>query len=199
MENKIIYQYPMEEQREVILNSYSHLVNLKHKKSKKLLILCAALLIATLVFIKISSLLSVITSIALLFSVCVLRKHNEFEHFLEITAYEDNVQFSYYSDNNRTVYIIPYEDIVSATIDENGYDNTVIVVKKEHHISCFSYDKNDNLIQKSCPECISFCLNPFSPEQGFFLYYAPKLFKFSSDRMKILNTFGNENDYFNSI
>ncbi|WP_124098203.1 hypothetical protein [Ruminococcus sp. Marseille-P6503] len=198
-ENELIFQYPRSDQRSLLIENYKNRVTAAHIKQKKLLIFCVLFIVLTIAASSFSNILSVISAFALLAGIFVLKRNSEQHHFLEISAGESKAEFCYYQNGKATLYTIPYDSILASAIDEEKYDNVIIVIDKSKKLICTVIGKNGETYEKPCPEYISFRVKPFSSEQGFFLYYAPKLFGLSTDRLKILNTFGKESEYFNSF
>ena len=198
-ENELIFQYPRSDQRSLLIENYKNKVADTHSKQKKLLSCCVFFIALTIAVSSISDLLSAVSAIGLLVSIFFLKHNSDQHHFLEISASDHNIKFCYHQNDKATLYTLPYDSILTSAIDDEKYDNVIIVIDKSKKLICTVIGKNGEKYEKPCPEYISFRVKPFSSEQGFFLYYAPKLFGLSTDRLKILNTFGKENEYFNSF
>ncbi len=198
-ENELIFKYPRPDQRSLMIENYQNGVTAAHIKQRKLLICCVFLIMLTIIFSRFSSVLSVISAFALIASIFLLKRNSEQHQFLEISAGDDKVEFCYHQNGKSTLYTLPYDSILTSTIDEEKYENVIIVVDKSKDLNCTVTGKSGEKIEKPCPEYISLHVRPFSSEQGFFLYYAPKLFGLNTDRLKILNTFGRESEYFDSF
>lgn len=197
--NELIFQYPLSDQRSLMIENYNNRVKTAHKKQCRLLICSVFFIVLTIILSRVSSVLSIISALALLASIFFLKRNSEQQQFLEISAGENKVELCYHQNNKATTYSLPYDSILTSTIDEEKYENVIIVVDKSKDLNCTVTGKSGEKIEKPCPEYISLHVRPFSSEQGFFLYYAPKLFGLNTDRLKILNTFGRESEYFDSI
>lgn len=210
MEKEIIYQYPVQEMAlEFSCKFYKQIK--RNKKNKRIIIwLCLISLFFFLMYsIPVLSAIDYISLILAVFSVIICFMYikgiskNTVQHQLAITAYEDKMEITYYSDCKacqKEIYI-KYDDILSCKFFDDSYTKIQITFQDsmESYVEC--YDENHNEIEYSLPNFAIVELNPFSYEQGFFMYIAPELFTIKGFAMtkKILKKYGNKKEYFERI
>lgn len=199
MSNDIVYQYPLFIERDEIISKYDNIVKNKSKKQQKLLIFCIVSIIFTIIFSSINSTVTTISSIVLFIVMINMKRNSVGVHMLEITADIHKIDLIYHQNSKKTHISLPYKCIKSSLIDEKNYNKVIVYIENCSEIVYETIHKNGETSTCNYSSMIQFDINQFSSEQGFFLYYAPKLFNLNADRMKILNTFGPESVYFNSF
>ena len=133
----------------------------------------------------------------------IFMKHN-IQHFLSINADSDSIELIYYSSLSKEfkkVLKLKYADIVKAKFSDNDYTSFQIVFNNSNDSKLTTYDINGNEMHSLSQNLFLFNLQPFSYEQGFFLYYAHSLFKIDGYFLdkKVYRKFGSETDYFEQI
>lgn len=214
MKNKqnkdLIYQYPIEDFKSFFEETFKKSTE---KNRKSYLNSIAFFLLATSGFlvysffpsIKISKFLFLASIVFLIISFVILSStaKKSSPHQLSIDAYDDEMILTYYSDGRyfkRTLHIC-YEDVISARFSDNDYTSFQIAFKESEATKLISYDKNGSIINNSMNNLFLFKLNPYSYEQGFFLYYANNFFKINgfNDGKKVEKRYGDSEKYFSKI
>lgn len=195
--NNLIFLYPSEEEN--IAETFEKMKKIRAKKQKK----SAIFLLISGVFLIISSAfhISFLDYFAIAGFALFMISLYELKFFiaskLVIRAYESHIEFDYYSFTKQPLIKISasYNEIQQAYL-MNKYNEVVIIFNNNQCIN--SYDNNGNLV-KSNENIVRFRLNSNTPEQGFFLYTAPKLFDVKFNKKKMLGKFGDEDDYYSNI
>ena len=98
--------------------------------------------------------------------------------------------------NDTKEYTIPYDAIRAATIDSKYSVVTLAVNEKECMIENLSHRKGT----KETNPLLSFSLESYSVEQGFFVFYAPMVIEnYNIDRVDVARVFGDEEKYFSQV
>lgn len=126
------------------------------------------------------------------------------QHFLSINADSESIELIYYSSLSKEfkrVLHLKYADIVSAKFSDNDFTSFQIVFNDSNDSKLTTYDIKGNKITSLSKNLFLFKLQPFSYEQGFFLYFAHSLFKIDGYFLdkKVYRKFGSETDYFEQI
>lgn len=194
---KLIFLYPSEEEN--IAETFEKIKKIRSKKQKKSVIF----LLFSGVFLIISSAfhVTILDYFALaglaLFIISLYELRFLLASKLVIRAYENHIEFEYYSFTKQPLIKVSamYKEIQQAYL-MNKYKEVVIIFNND---DCIAYCDSKGNIKKSNQKIVRFQLNSKTPEQGFFLYTAPKLFNVKFNKKKMLGKFGDEDDYYNNI
>lgn len=141
----------------------------------------------------------VVGAVALFAAAYVMRTKTDNAHLLEMYAYESYIQFDYYSaaDDRKYHLSLSYPAIISCKIDEDNYTSVKLTFRKGKENFDFSVTRlsDGKEIDKSKKTSLFIRLNEGTPEQEFFLYIAPKLFKVHNDHSKINKRFGSHENF----
>lgn len=183
---KVMFYYPQDEYREDILSE-----NTERKRTmrryKRICVFCiSAAMISFLIYSvipKYSLIFFFLTAVLVLAAVSFFKLYSALRsHCLFISAYERRLNIEYISDKNLS-YSIAYEEISQAGFTDRLF--TRILIRY-----------TDNGVKKE----VSFSLNPFTPEQGFFLYTAPLLIeKMKINKGAVIRNFGTEEEYYERV
>lgn len=202
MENEeLIYEYPTQEERQEIVEQ---LAISKINSSKKnivilVLIIIGILGIFTSSFIgdKLEIIFFIVGIVTIILGFLSAKTLSEYsEHITMITAYETFLHLEIYSNSNDFLREIElnYDDIILCSLSKK-YDKVTILYKYNVGSTYSAVKNSGEIIQKKHTGQITFDINPFSYEQYFFFYVAPKLFEIDMEEWKILKKFGNERNY----
>ena len=110
---------------------------------------------------------------------------------------------TYYSvvGTPKKVLTLRYEDIIECQFFDKSYTKIQITFKKNKHSYLKSYSQTGGEVSHLVDTMVSFELNPYSYEQGFFMYIAPDYFNIKKYALtdKILKKYGNINEYFTRL
>lgn len=144
-------------------------------------------------------LLPIAGAAALFAAAYVIRSKTDTAHLLVIQAYETFIMLDYFNaaDDRKYHLSLPYSAIKSCMLDEDNYTSVKIGFRKGKenyalHVSRLSDGKE---IDKSNKTSLFIRINEGTPEQEFFLFIAPKLFRMNNSRAKITKRFVSHNDY----
>ena len=141
----------------------------------------------------------VIGAAALFGAAYVVRSKTNNAHLLEISAYETYIELDYYNaaDDRKIHLSLSYPAIKSCMIDEDNYTTVKLIYRpgKEHYEKKVIRLSDGRSIDKSKQTTLFLRLNEGTPEQEFFLFLAPKLFKMTNSRAKINKRFGSHDNY----
>lgn len=206
MDEELQYGYPADESQidyELIQEQY------KVNRTFKVRVIILALAFMTFFFLYSLTLIQLLLYTSIIIGACEgvtligFKKVNS--HFLSINAYETYIDLAYYSSNREycSYAHLLYNDIYSMNLGGKNYDKvTLSFVNKsgKSYIKNIYKDGSEKLSVNVKTENFYSCdLNVNSGEQGFFIYYADRLFqtKMSDKKKKKLrNIFGDEEDYY---
>ena len=124
-------------------------------------------------------------------------------HNLMIQATESDMVLTYYSvgATPKKVLTLRYEDIIECQFFDKSYTKIQITFKKNKHSYLKSYSQTGGEVSHLVDTMVSFELNLYSYEQGFFMYIAPDYFNIKKYALtdKILKKYGNINEYFTRL
>lgn len=117
-----------------------------------------------------------------------------------IKAYKNRMHLVLYNGigGEKQEISLDYDDIVKGVF-LNKYTAVMLVYRESKNSYVKYYNENGKEIQKNRSEIIRIPINQNTPEQGFFLYTAPKLFNMEFDKKKMLAKFSDEEDYYNKV
>lgn len=196
MEN-LIFMYPSEEEN--IAETFEKIKKIRSKKQKKsvifLLFFGVFLIISSALHITVLDWFAIAAFILFMISLYDLRLFICSK--LVIKAYENHIEFEYYSFTKQPLVKVSalYDEIQQAYL-MNKYKEVVLIFNTN---DCVVSLDNEGNILKGNEKIVRFQLNSQTPEQGFFLYTAPKLFNVKFNKKKMLGKFGDEDDYYNNI
>ena len=199
MEEELIFSYPDNDSQ---VKEHEKLIQIRSKRKKQavfgFIISAGILLISTAAHIK---LLDYAAYAGFIFTAVMLYAMRfGLSNRLMIKAYNSHMQLIFYNGigGEKQEIFLDYDDIVKG-IFLNKYTEVMLVYRESKNSYVKYYNENDKEIQKNRSEIIRIPLNQNTPEQGFFLYTAPKLFKMEFDKKKMLGKFSDEEDYYNRI
>lgn len=201
MENEeLLYEYPTQEERQEIVEQ---LAVSKIGRSKKIIIFVMMIIGILCVFTssqlgnKLEIALFIVGVVAIIVGFLSAKTLSWYsEHITMITAYETFLHLEIYSNSDDFFREIElnYDDIVLCSLSKK-YDKVTILYKYNVGSTYSAVKNSGEIIQKKHTGQITFDINPFSYEQYFFFYVAPKLFEIDMEEWKILKKFGNERNY----
>ena len=200
MEEELIFSYPDDDK--IVTEQFEKLIQIRSKRKKLalfgLIFSCGILLISSATHIKF---LDYVAYAGFIFSAVMLYAMRfGLSNRLMIKAYNNRMHLVFYNGigGEKQEISLDYDDIVKGVF-LNKYTSVMLVYRESKNSYVKYYNENGKEIQKNQSEIIRFPINQNTPEQGFFLYTAPKLFNMEFDKKKMLGKFSDEEDYYNGI
>lgn len=194
---EVYFEFPTAAAREEIIARYNAEKNRVKSKMKRKTLTLTIVFMVFICFAFVSTIVSTIGVIALFILMLSLRRDPQGTSLTEIYATYDSMTLTVHSLLSDTKkYTIPYDAIIAATIDDKYSYVSLAVNSAACTIENLSHKSN----AKNTNSLIEFKLNSYSAEQGFFVFYAPKMIpNYNIDRVDAARIFGNEEKYFSQI
>lgn len=201
MEEQIIFEYPVLNEREQIIDTYRS-YSYGNTKLRIISIILAFLGLVCLPFIALTNgnlqFVLIILFIGLLLSSLLVARtvKGVASHFTMITAFESYMKLDIYSNRNKFLREITlrYCDILSCSFSKD-YDKAFIFYSYNDISNENITGKDGEKTENNASGQVTIYITPGSFEQYFFLYIAPQLFKVTAEEWKIVKKFGNEREY----
>ncbi|WP_298486657.1 hypothetical protein [uncultured Ruminococcus sp.] len=116
---------------------------------------------------------------------------------IEIDAYETYMQITYLDNINsypRKTVKLYYDNIVLCNIS-NSCESAMMIYQPQNSEEICIDRNGEKTVENVLNGQLIFDINPYSYEQYFFLYVAPRLFKTSTKGWKTAKKFGTEYEY----
>lgn len=193
----VLFEFPTEDARDEILSHYNAEKRIVKERMKRKALTLAIVFTAFICFAFVSTIVSTIGVVALFILMLSLRRTPRGTTLTEIYATYDMMIITVHSLMNDTKkYTIPYDAIRAATIDNKYSVVTLAVNERECTIENLSHKKG----AKETNSLLSFSLDSYSVEQGFFVFFAPKVIEnYNIDRVDVARVFGDEEKYFSQV
>lgn len=210
MNDEYIYQYPAPEYMERFKEMVAQRTTNTNGARKKVIV-CFGISMAFLVlyclpFLNFIDTYLLLVAVIFLCATVILLKGITKKigtHNLMIQATESDMVLTYYSvgATPKKVLTLRYEDIIECQFFDKSYTKIQITFKKNKHSYLKSYSQTGGEVSNLVDTMVSFELNPYSYEQGFFMYIAPDYFNIKKNALtdKILKKYGNINEYFTRL
>lgn len=206
MNEELQYGYPADID-DLDLDTIKYHYNSNQRFKKRIVIITVFVLLMILIY---CVTLNGLAGAAVLLGIgCVIvtvsfyRKINS--HALVIEAYESYIDLQYHSSEYSyyTNAHLLYSDIMALNFSDKYDRVTISYVNRsgKSYVRQFGADGKELKHNLKQDNFFSANLNAYTPEQGFFLYYAHKLFgteQSTKERKKILKKFGDAELYFGS-
>ena len=196
MEN-VFFEYPTADAREEILALYNAEKKAKMLKMRKKTITLVIVFLALIGCAFISQIISMVGIIALFALMLSVRRTPRSTTLTEIYATYNFMNITVHAVMSDTKkYSIPYDAIRAATIDDK-YSVVTLAVDAN---ACTVENLTHKSEAKNTNTLLSFTLESYSVEQGFFVFYAPQVIRnYNIDRVDAARVFGDEEKYFSQI
>lgn len=204
MNEELQYGYPAD-MDDLDLDVIQYHYNNNQRFIKRIILLTAIVMILILVYcITLSSIAGAALIICVVCDIIFFSLFKKIKsHALVIEAYESYIDLQFYTSEHSysTRAHLLYSDIMALNLSDK-YDNvTISYVNRsgKSYVRLIGADGTEQARKPKHDNFFSAELNPYTPEQGFFLYYAHKLFDVKINqktRKKILKKFGDEEMYF---
>ena len=193
----VLFEFPTADMRDEIIGEYEAQKKQLKAKMKSKTVTLAVIFIGLICCAFISSIVSTVGIIALFVLMLSVRRTPRKATLTEVYATYDTMVLTVHtvmSDTKR--YTIPYDAIRAATIDNKYSVVTLAVNERACSVENLSHDSR---VKNSNP-LLSFTLESYSAEQGFFVFYAPQVIEnYNIDRVDVARVFGDEDKYFSQI
>lgn len=194
---EVYFEYPIPEAREEIISHYNAEKERVKERMKRKTLTLAIIFTAFICFAFVSTIVSTIGVIALFLLMLSLRREPRGTALTEIYATYDSMTITVHSLLSDTKkYTIPYDAIQAATIDDK-YSYVSLAVDAA---ACKVENLSHKGTAKNTGSLLTFNLNSYSIEQGFFVFYAPQVIRnYNIDRVDAARVFGDEEKFFSQI
>lgn len=204
MNEELQYGYPAD-MDDLDLDVIQYHYNNNQRLKKRICLLTAMVMFLILVYcITLSSIAGTAVLISVVFEIIFFSLFKKIKsHALVIEAYESYIDLQFYTSEHSysTNAHLLYSDIMALNLSDKYDKVTVSYVNRsgKSYVRQVGADGTEQARKPKLDNFFSAELNPYTPEQGFFLYYAHKLFDVKINqkaRKKILKKFGDEEMFF---